>query len=318
MTRSEAGTMVLFARNRLSLPAGKFFVCSCPKAQEKLRTKVKMQKSNLKGKPHFAVSLHPRIFRLVKIISYNVNGIRAALGKGLGQWLQEESPDVLCIQETKARKEQVDTALFDHLGYSHFWHSAEKKGYSGVAILSKTQPDHVEIGCGIDYIDREGRVLRADFGDLSVLSLYFPSGSSGDERQSIKMRFLNDFRLWVNKLRKERPRLVLSGDFNICHQAIDIHDPVRNAKISGFLPEERQWVSDFLSDGYIDSFRKLVKEPDHYSWWSYRANARANNKGWRIDYHMISEALQDNLKAARILPQVKHSDHCPIVVELNR
>lgn len=267
-------------------------------------------------KTHFTNSFATRIFHPVKIISYNVNGIRAALTKGFGQWLEQEAPDVLCLQETKAHKDQVDTALFDHLGYHHHWHSAQKKGYSGVAILSRQMPDQVVEGCGIDYIDAEGRVLRADFGDLSVLSLYFPSGSSGDERQAVKMRFLEDFRSWINELRKERPHLVLSGDYNICHQAIDIHDPVRNSNVSGFLPEEREWMSTFLADGYIDSFREMVKEPHHYSWWSYRANARNNNKGWRIDYHMISQALAPRLKAARILPQVKHSDHCPIVVEL--
>ena len=252
----------------------------------------------------------------MKIISYNVNGIRAALKKGFGQWLEEESPDVICLQETKALKEQVDTALFDHLGYHHHWHSAEKKGYSGVAILSKKAPDRVDAGCGIDYIDAEGRVLRADFGDVSVFSLYFPSGSAGDTRQEVKMRFLVDFHEWIKNIRTERPNLVLSGDYNICHHAIDIHDPVRNAAVSGFLPEERQWVTDFLADGFVDSFRERVKEPDHYSWWSYRANARANNKGWRIDYNMLSEPLAYRLKHSAILPEVKHSDHCPILVEL--
>ena len=255
-------------------------------------------------------------FPYMKIISYNVNGIRAALKKGFGQWLEEESPDVICLQETKALKEQVDTALFDHLGYHHHWHSAEKKGYSGVAILSKKAPDRVDAGCGIDYIDAEGRVLRADFGDVSVFSLYFPSGSAGDTRQEVKMRFLVDFHEWIKNIRTERPNLVLSGDYNICHQAIDIHDPVRNAAVSGFLPEERQWVTDFLADGFVDSFRERVKEPDHYSWWSYRANARANNKGWRIDYNMLSEPLAYRLKHSAILPEVKHSDHCPILVEL--
>ena len=255
-------------------------------------------------------------FPYMKIISYNVNGIRAALKKGFGQWLEEESPDVICLQETKALKEQVDTALFDHLGYHHHWHSAEKKGYSGVAILSKKAPDRVVAGCGIDYIDAEGRVLRADFGDVSVFSLYFPSGSAGDIRQEVKMRFLVDFHEWIKNIRTERPNLVLSGDYNICHQVIDIHDPVRNAAVSGFLPEERQWVTDFLADGFVDSFRERVKEPHHYSWWSYRANARANNKGWRIDYNMLSEPLAARLKHSAILPEVKHSDHCPILVEL--
>lgn len=302
--------MTVFSESfKVSAPAGKDRWITWPKEDTP-------QKRNKKVSMGFLKPYFPIIFRLMKIISYNVNGIRAALKKGFGQWLEQESPDIICLQETKAHKEQVDTELFDHLGYHHHWHSAQKKGYSSVAILSKQKPDHVEYGCGIDYIDQEGRVLRADFGDITVVSLYFPSGSSGDERQAFKMHFLADFRIWVNELKKERPKLVLSGDYNICHQAIDIHDPVRNASVSGFLPEERNWVTDFLSDGYLDSFRELVKEPHHYSWWTYRANARANNKGWRIDYHMLSEALRPDLKAARILPDVKHSDHCPIVVEI--
>ncbi|HQQ13465.1 MAG TPA: exodeoxyribonuclease III, partial [Bacteroidales bacterium] len=184
------------------------------------------------------------------------------------------------------------------------------------AILSKQQPDQVVYGMNIQAYDDEGRFLRADFGDLSVVSVYHPSGSSGDERQAFKMQWLDDFEHYVKHLRTERPRLVLSGDYNICHRAIDIHDPVRNATMSGFLPEEREWMSRFLAQGYVDSFRTLVKEPHHYSWWSYRANARANNKGWRIDYNMLTENLAPNLKSAAILPSAVHSDHCPVVVEL--
>lgn len=252
----------------------------------------------------------------MKIISYNVNGIRAAMKKGLVEWLNAAAPDVLCIQETKAQPDQIDAAPFEELGYHCHWHSAEKKGYSGVALLSKQKPDAVKIGCDIDYIDSEGRVIMADFGDTSVISAYFPSGSSGDARQEVKMRFLGDFHEYVDNLKKDRPKLVISGDYNICHEAIDIHDPVRNAKTSGFLPEERQWVSGFLESGFIDSFRHLNKEPHNYSWWSYRANARANNKGWRIDYNMVSEPLSGAIERATILPEAKHSDHCPIVVEL--
>jgi len=252
----------------------------------------------------------------MKIITYNVNGIRAAVKKGFLNWLKEESPDVLCIQETKAQPDQIPVFEFTELGYHTYIHSAEKKGYSGVAILSKVAADHVEIGIGIEKYDREGRFIRADFGDLSIVSVYHPSGSSGDERQAFKMQWLADFQKQINELKKTRPNLVLSGDYNICHQAIDIHAPKRNEKNSGFLPEEREWMSSFIASGFVDSFRYLNKEPHHYTWWSYRANARANNKGWRIDYHMVSENKRNAIKEAHILPEAKHSDHCPSSVIL--
>ena len=253
----------------------------------------------------------------MKIISYNVNGIRAAMTKGLIEWLKAANPDVFCVQETKALEEQVDTAQFEELGYHHFWHSAEKKGYSGVAIFSKIKPNHVEIGTGIDYIDREGRVIRLDFDKVSVISLYLPSGTNID-RLDFKMQFCEDFKSYINQLKVTHPNLVICGDYNICHEAIDIHDPVRNAKVSGFLPIEREWLSGFMNDcKMIDSFRFFVKEPHHYSWWTYRANARANNKGWRIDYNMVSETLKDKMIRAAILPEAKHSDHCPILLELD-
>lgn len=252
----------------------------------------------------------------MKIITYNVNGIRAAINKGFLDWMASEAPDVLCLQEIKATPDQIPLMEFEAIGYQSFWFSAQKKGYSGVAILSKQQPDNVFYGMNMPVYDDEGRFLRADFGDISVVSVYHPSGSSGDDRQAFKMQWLNDFELYVNQLRIERPRLILSGDYNICHQPIDIHDPVRNATMSGFLPEEREWMSRFLAQGYVDSFRTLIKEPHHYSWWSYRANARANNKGWRIDYNMLTENLAPNLQSAAILPSAVHSDHCPVVVEL--
>ena len=252
----------------------------------------------------------------MQIISYNVNGIRAAISKGLLDWLESVSPDVVCFQELKATPDQIPVMEIESMGYHSYWFTAKKKGYSGVGILTKKEPDNVVYGMKNPIYDDEGRFLRADFGDLSVVSVYHPSGTTGEERQDFKMEWLDFFRHYVNDLRKERPNLVLSGDYNICHEAIDIHDPVRNANSSGFLPEERQWFTDFLSDGYIDSFRTLNKEPNHYSWWSYRANARANNKGWRIDYHILTENLKNRLKNAAILPEAMHSDHCPILVEL--
>lgn len=253
----------------------------------------------------------------MKIISYNVNGIRAAERKGLSQWLEEETPDVLCLQELKANQSDVDLSVFENLGYHIYWHSAEKKGYSGVGIFTKVKPQNVEIGCNMDIYDREGRVIRADFGEFSILNTYMPSGSSGDSRQDFKMKWLADFKNYIQKLKKDFPKLLVCGDYNICHQAIDIHDPVRNKNSSGFLPEEREWMTEFLSDGFVDTFRHLHKEPDQYSWWSYRAAARERNKGWRIDYHMITEELKSRLISANILQHVKHSDHCPIKVELN-
>ncbi len=251
------------------------------------------------------------------IVSYNVNGIRAAAKKGLVDWLQEGGYDILCVQETKAHQEQVDVTPFETLGYHHHWYSAEKKGYSGVATFSKQAPDNVVAGCGIEKYDREGRILRTDFGDLSILNCYFPSGTSGDERQAFKMDFLADFFDWVAELRKERPQLLILGDYNIAHTPIDIHDPVRNKKSSGFLPEEREWLSKWFENGFVDSYRHLNAEKVEYSWWSYRAGARANNKGWRIDYQSVTENLKDNLKQAYHLSEAKHSDHCPVFLELD-
>ncbi|SFR37941.1 exodeoxyribonuclease-3 [Robiginitalea myxolifaciens] len=254
----------------------------------------------------------------MKIASYNVNGIRAALGKGFLNWLQQADPDVICLQEIKAMKEQLELEVFEKAGYPyHYWFSAEKKGYSGVAILSKKRPDHVEYGTGIDYMDREGRNLRADFNGLSVMSLYLPSGTN-IARLEHKLQYMADFQQYIDRLREEKPNLVILGDYNICHQAIDIHDPVRNKNVSGFLPVEREWIGNFIASGFIDSFRYFNTAPHHYTWWSYRANSRAKNKGWRLDYAMVSEALEQQLKRSVILPQAVHSDHCPILVELEK
>ncbi|GJM31573.1 MAG: exodeoxyribonuclease [Saprospiraceae bacterium] len=253
----------------------------------------------------------------MKIVSYNVNGIRAALKKGFKEWLEKEQFDLVCVQETKAHPDQVDTTIFEELGYHHCWHSAEKKGYSGVATFSRKQPDQVITGCGMEKYDREGRILRTDYGDWTLLNCYFPSGTSGELRQAFKMEFLADFHEWIKVLRQERPKLIIVGDYNIAHQEIDIHDPVRNKNNSGFLPEERAWMTQWFASDFTDSFRYLEPETVQYSWWTYRANARANNKGWRIDYQSVSNNMRDHLQAARQLTDVVHSDHCPVLLEID-
>ena len=251
----------------------------------------------------------------MKIISYNVNGIRAALRKGFIDWLKSADPDVVLIQETKATPDQVDTHLFEEAGYHHYWFSAQKKGYSGVAILSKKEANHIEYGTGIASMDFEGRNIRADFDEVSVMSMYLPSGSN-IARLEHKLEYMDLLQSYINDLKKEVPNLVIGGDYNICHQAIDIHDPIRNKNVSGFLPVEREWIGNFMESGFVDSFRHLNKEPDQYTWWSYRANARTNNKGWRIDYNMVSKPLEQNISRAIILKDAMHSDHCPHMVEL--
>lgn len=251
----------------------------------------------------------------MKIASYNVNGIRAAINKGFIDWLTAANPDVICLQEIKANKEQLDLSLFEEAGYPyHYWFSAQKKGYSGVAILSKTEPDHVEYGTGIDSMDFEGRNLRVDFDKVSIMSLYLPSGTN-DARLQHKFDYMDMFLEYISKLRQAVPNLVVCGDYNICHEPIDIHNPKMKG-VSGYLPEEREWLSDFINSGMIDSFRYLHPEMQKYSWWSYRANARANNKGWRLDYAMVSQPLQENISRSVILNEAVHSDHCPIMVEL--
>lgn len=251
------------------------------------------------------------------IISYNINGIRAGLKKGLAEWLKETDPDILCIQETKAQPEQVtEKEIFTQLGYEQFWHSAEKKGYSGVAIFSKMTPDKVTEGCGMEQYDQEGRILRADFGDWTLLNCYFPSGTTGEVRQDFKMGFLRDFQQWIDQLRQERPQLIVLGDYNIAHTEMDIHDPVRNKKTSGFLPEEREWMTQWFDSGFTDAFRHLNPEKEQYSWWSYRAQARARNKGWRIDYQSVTDNLKGQLIQAYQMTDTVHSDHCPVFVEI--
>lgn len=251
----------------------------------------------------------------MKIISYNVNGIRAALKKGFADWLQEENPDIICLQETKANEDQVETNLISDLGYHLYWFSAEKKGYSGVAIFTKQKPDKVVYGIGIEKYDFEGRTIRADFGDFTLINSYFPSGTTGTIRQDYKMEYLSDVQKYVDELKKERQNIILCGDYNICHKAIDISKPEKKKGVSGFLPEEREWVTNFIESGFIDTFRMFDDSAEKYSWWSYRSGARGKNLGWRLDYHMATESLRDKITDAKILANIVHSDHCPIVIE---
>jgi len=252
----------------------------------------------------------------MKIISYNVNGIRAALKKGFIGWLQAADPDVIALQEIKATKEQLDLSVFEKAGYPyHYWFSAQKKGYSGVAILSKTKPKQVTYGTGIETMDFEGRNLRIDFEDISIMSLYLPSGTNA-ARLDFKFTYMDDFLEYITDLKQKQPNLVICGDYNICHEAIDIHDPVRLKNTSGFLPAERDWLTKFINSGFVDSFRMFNTNPHQYSWWSYRANARNNNKGWRLDYHLVSKPLEKKIIRAAILSEARHSDHCPVLVEI--
>ena len=253
----------------------------------------------------------------MRIISYNVNGLRAAINKGFIDWLKTDPADAVCLQETKAQKENVDHEPFDALGYDNYWFSAQKKGYSGVAVFTKIKPDKVEYGNGHGPSDNEGRVLQMDFGDTRLINAYFPSGTSGDERQNCKYKWLHEFFIYLNKLKKKYPRIILCGDYNIAHKVIDIHDPKGNKNSSGFLPEERAWMTKFFDSGWVDTFRQFHPESHRYSWWSQRfPTVRLQNKGWRIDYINVTEPLKKHVKDAEIYPNVMHSDHCPVYLDI--
>ena len=253
----------------------------------------------------------------IRMITYNVNGIRAAIKKGFLDWLKTDPADIICLQEIKANEEDIDRVAIENAGYRPFIFSAQKKGYSGVAILTKLEPDNVEFGHGKKQSDFEGRVLRADFDDITLICAYFPSGASGEQRQSYKYVWLDEFLDYLDKLKESRKKIIVCGDYNIAHKEIDIHNPKANKKTSGFLPEERAWFDKFLNNGFTDGFRHLNKEPHHYSWWSViRPTTRLENKGWRIDYINVTENLKNRIRDVKIFPQVKHSDHCPVYMEL--
>jgi exodeoxyribonuclease III len=267
----------------------------------------------------FFIIAQKQIMATLKIFSYNVNGIRSAMTKGLLDWLVAEQPDIVGFQELKANAEDIDTAAFEAIGYQCTWFSAQKKGYSGVGIISKIAPTKIEKGNGQEQGDFEGRTLQFWINDLLIINTYFPSGSSGDDRQAYKMQFLAEYEQWLKGILKKNKKVIVMGDYNICHRAIDIHDPVGNKNSSGFLPEEREWMDSFFALGMTDSFRMHHPEEKHqYSWWSFRANARNNNKGWRIDYISASETVAKNISSSFIMPEAKHSDHCPIGIEINK
>jgi exodeoxyribonuclease-3 len=252
----------------------------------------------------------------MRIITYNVNGIRAAIKKGFLEWLSTNPADIICVQEIKANEEDVPKAAIEATGYHVYSYSAQKKGYSGVAILCRTKPTDVIYGNEYSQSNAEGRLICALFGDLYVVNAYFPSGTSGEERQTYKYQWLSEFYAYIQELHKNHSKIVICGDYNICHKAIDIHDPVRNKNYTGFLPEERAWMEQLFTTGFVDTFREFNKEPHQYTWWSQLGQARANNKGWRIDYISVSEPLRANLRGAAIYPTIVHSDHCPMYMEM--
>lgn len=255
----------------------------------------------------------------MRIISYNVNGIRAAIKKGFIDWLKTDPADIICLQETKATKEDVDVSEINALGYHDYWFSSSvKKGYSGVAVFTKIKPDKVEHGNGHTRSDDEGRVIQLHFGKLLLINAYFPSGTSGEERQTFKMEWLNEILPYLNKIKNKHEGIILCGDYNIAHKEIDIHDPKGNKNTTGFLPEERAWMDEFFACGWTDSFRAIHSEPHRYSWWSQRfPSVRLNNKGWRIDYINVTNDLKSRIVDAEIFPDIKHSDHCPVYLKLS-
>jgi exodeoxyribonuclease-3 len=253
----------------------------------------------------------------MKLITFNVNGIRSAINKGLIDWVRSIDPDILCLQEIKLSETEIVEPIFKDLGYFCYWYPAQKRGYSGVAILSKYEAKNIVRGFGVEQYDFEGRTILAEFEDFKLINAYFPSGTTGDLRQSIKMKFLDDFFVYANAQRNENTPIIICGDVNICHTEIDIHNPKSNAKTSGFLPEERAWVGKFIESGFIDTFRHRNKDPHHYTWWSYRAGSRGKNLGWRIDYIFAANLKETQLKNVHIHSDVVMSDHCPVLLDFN-
>ena len=260
---------------------------------------------------------------MLRIVSWNVNGIRSAHSKGFLSWLAAENPDVLCLQETKAHPDQLTKELLSPLDgqgkpYRVYWASAQRKGYSGVALLSRSEPRSVSF-LGVREFDEEGRVLAADFAGVTVISAYFPNSQDAGARLGYKLAFCAAIREFCDGIRARGGHVVLSGDYNIAHTPIDLARPKENEESPGYLPEERAWMEAFTQAGYVDTFRALHPgEPNHYSWWSYRTRARESNVGWRIDYHCTDPGLRDRIRSASIRSEVTGSDHCPVVLELEQ
>lgn len=254
---------------------------------------------------------------MTKLISWNVNGLRAVEKKGFLNWLEQEDPDILGLQEIKALKDQLSENLQSPEGYFGYFNSAEKKGYSGTAIYSKQKPQEVTTGLHIAKFNQEGRVLRADYQDFTFLNIYFPNGKASEQRLKFKLDFYDAALEYFNELRNQGKKLIICGDYNTAHNPIDLARPQQNEDVSGFLPIERAWLDRLTENGYLDCFRQFNKEPDHYTWWSFRSAARQRNVGWRIDYFFCSQDLQPQLKNCYHLTQVMGSDHCPVVLELH-
>ncbi len=254
----------------------------------------------------------------MRIISWNVNGIRAAKRKGFLDWLSEEQPDILCIQETKAHPEQLDQDLIEPPGYFSTFHSCSiKKGYSGVATFSKVAPETATVGFGIEEFDQEGRVVCSDFGEFMLFNVYFPNGGQENKRVPYKMRFFEAFFEHCQQLREQGKELIICGDYNIAHKEIDLARPKQNVKTTGFLPEERAQMDEIVNMGYIDTFREFNQDPEMYSWWSYQSAARERNVGWRIDYHFATPGIMEDIVHADIHMATMGSDHCPVSIDLD-
>ncbi len=253
----------------------------------------------------------------LRLLSWNVNGIRAVHKKGFVDWLLTEDPDILCLQETKAAPEQLSEELLNIKGYKSFFSSSiVKKGYSGVAIYTKEEPIKVEHGFGIPKFDDEGRIIIAHYKEFVLINIYYPNGKARAERLQYKMDFYDAFLEYVNKLIKKNKKLIICGDVNTAHKEIDLARPKENSKVSGFLPIEREWLDKFLSNGYHDTFRIFNDEPENYTWWDQFTRARDRNVGWRIDYFFVSDNFKKNVNDAFIMPDVMGSDHCPVGVEI--
>jgi exodeoxyribonuclease-3 len=252
----------------------------------------------------------------IKIISWNINGIRAAYKKGFLDWLKKEKPDILCIQETKAHEEQLPDDLKNVNGYHSYFCSGERKGYSGVATYTKDEPISIKRGFGLNEFDNEGRILITEYPECHLFNIYFPNGKASPERLKFKMDFYDAFLKYANKLKKQGKKVIVCGDVNTAHKEIDIARPKENEKVSGFLPEERAWIDKLIENGFVDTFRMFNQEPKNYTWWDMVTRARERNVGWRIDYFFVSDNMKDQIKNAFILSDVMGSDHCPIGIEI--